>query len=487
MKSPATALRFLLAGAVLGWPLSGAGQDLSEAFRQAQDAVNQMRQNTGSYNSSSNYDSGAADRAARREEAAAEARAEKVRVDRVNSLKDQAEAAGKRGDAQEALRLARLSLSEAKSPKFRAMMEDWIKSLNTYIAKDDARRSALSTIESGNAAFQRKDYRETVALYRRALAIDPGIFSTESRNFLSDLEAYVKREDDSLAAAKVREANEARQRPAVTKLVAEARALIEEHPADALAKLDAALKLLPGDSETVKAWWWATAVLNLQQQKFEDAAKAIQTAGENSLDPALVTRWQERISAERQRQGGTVQAAYADLQLRLTPFQNTNTSAGPSTGLAFIGAGTVIKAGDQLMSAAATARNAGDLTVNYDVGGAAYAGSLPVVVASTSFALSERVRNDPRMIEATKELDTLQARRTQLDTEREELVKERNTAAGTARMAELTVKLEEKNRAYQNNLAAVAVQEQKVQRTKRTIDAEVEQPSTAKPAVTTTP
>ena len=90
--------------------------------------------------------------------------------------------------------------------------------------------------------------------------------------------------------------------------------------------------------------------------------------------------------------------------------------------------------------------------------------------------MSERVKNDPRMIKAQKDLKDIQTKRQKLDEQRTQLAIERNSATDPEKMKQLTKKLDKVEQDYQNNLLAEYKQKEKVEKLKRTIDAEVEKP-----------
>jgi tetratricopeptide (TPR) repeat protein len=139
--------------------------------------------------------------------------------------------------------------------------------------------------------------------------------------------------------------------------------------------------------------------------------------------------------------------------------------------------GTDTKAGDQLLSAAKTAEHNGDLTANYDKGTAKEAGSLVFPKAGVDLStFSEKAKKDPQLISMLKELDLLQARRTQLERERDELVKQRNGASGGAMMEQATAQLNKKEKEYQDNVALISQKTQDVEKRHREIDTEVEAP-----------
>lgn len=132
--------------------------------------------------------------------------------------------------------------------------------------------------------------------------------------------------------------------------------------------------------------------------------------------------------------------------------------------------GTNTRAGDQLKSAAAAAASGRDLKENYDTGGSSHAGSL---VAIDQGRFSSRVRNDPRMIEALKEISELQSKRSLLNSEREELIRERNLSNDKALMQNISEKLALKEKEYQINLKVISDKEVAVKKLHRKIDNEV--------------
>jgi hypothetical protein len=132
--------------------------------------------------------------------------------------------------------------------------------------------------------------------------------------------------------------------------------------------------------------------------------------------------------------------------------------------------GTDTKAGDQLLSAAATAKVNGDLTVNYDQGGAKGAGSLPVPTDSVDPAtFPSAVRNDPRMITELKNLDDLKTKGAALDAQLQQLVAERNQAKDPQKSADLSRQVDQKNNEKQANFAAIVQGEDTVKKVHRSI------------------
>ena len=136
--------------------------------------------------------------------------------------------------------------------------------------------------------------------------------------------------------------------------------------------------------------------------------------------------------------------------------------------------GTNTKAGDELLSAA----HSPDLRANYDGGGAKPAGSIEVPDKSSidPATFSPKVRNDQRMMSALKQLDELNAKRTQLNTELERLTVARGVEKDPHKSEELTRQLNQKNGDVQDTLLSITKAEATVAKTKRTIETEVEAP-----------
>lgn len=134
------------------------------------------------------------------------------------------------------------------------------------------------------------------------------------------------------------------------------------------------------------------------------------------------------------------------------------------------------KAGDQLLGAAATAGAHDDLTTNYDRGGGKTAGSFtkPSTFSADPRTFSPKVQHDKRMVDALKQLDALNAKRTQLSTELERLTVARGAERVPAKSQELTKQLNQKNDDFQVNLVSITKAEETVKKTKRTIETEVQ-------------
>lgn len=166
----------------------------------------------------------------------------------------------------------------------------------------------------------------------------------------------------------------------------------------------------------------------------------------------------------------------ADTKKGLLGTKDSNpTLEGRATGPATVGTDT--KAGDQLLSAAKTAEHAGDLTANYDRGTAVASGSLVFPKGGVDLSTySERAKKDPQVISMLKELDSLQARRSALEHERDALVKQRNDAANKVEMDKATAELDKKETEYQNNVTLISQKSKDLEKRHREIDTEVEAP-----------
>lgn len=151
------------------------------------------------------------------------------------------------------------------------------------------------------------------------------------------------------------------------------------------------------------------------------------------------------------------------------------TSALPSRNVP----GTETRAGNQLLSGNALAGAGQDLTTLYDIGGAPGAGSLPAITTSgrpemgVLAAYSEKVRKDPGMIGLARELTVMQAKRSTLEQERNQLVRLRNLTVDKAKTQELSVLVQEKEAAYQASLQEVFVQTEKLEERHREIDSTI--------------
>jgi len=86
---------------------------------------------------------------------------------------------------------------------------------------------------------------------------------------------------------------------------------------------------------------------------------------------------------------------------------------------------------------------------------------------------AKAVAADPRMIAVTRELEALRADGDRIDAEIDRLIQERNTTKDAAVAQTLTEKLEEKQRAKQNNLLQVYQTKEKTEKLRRAIEIEV--------------
>ena len=130
--------------------------------------------------------------------------------------------------------------------------------------------------------------------------------------------------------------------------------------------------------------------------------------------------------------------------------------------------GTDVKAGDQLMSAAASAANGANsnLAPNYDRGGATKAGSLTISgdAPVNPAAASNQIKDDPAA--PSTSLDDLKKERAKLKAELDQLTAARNAEKkDQAKMNELTRKLDQKQREQQANLQKIYDETQAVKKT----------------------
>jgi hypothetical protein len=235
---------------------------------------------------------------------------------RYDALHKQSAAAWERGDYREALRLNREKQALRDGPNVR----EGIARLEKYFADQAKIERGDNLNQQANSAKASGDSKLALKLYKQVLAIYPNP-SSEYRQFVADYEKQVEREAKELDERLKREAEaaerERRHRPKVERLRAEAMAMLDANPAEALAKLDAALKLLPGDTKATGDWWLAQASLALLEGRYDAAFEALKKTEGYGLDAGEIARWQGRIKDERARQGAEVQNAFDDLRKRL--------------------------------------------------------------------------------------------------------------------------------------------------------------------------
>jgi len=235
---------------------------------------------------------------------------------RYDAIHKQSAAAWERGDYREALRLFREKQALRDGPNVR----EGIAWLEKAIADQASNELGDKYNQQANSAQNNGDSKLALKLYKLALATYPNPTS-EYRQWVADYEKRVQREAKELDERLKREAEaaerERRHRPKVERLREEATALLDANPAEALAKLDASLKLLPGDTKATMDWWLAQASLALLEARYDAAFEALEKSKGHGLDAGEIARWQGRIKDERARQGAEVQNAFADLRQRL--------------------------------------------------------------------------------------------------------------------------------------------------------------------------
>jgi hypothetical protein len=245
---------------------------------------------------------------------------------RYDALHEQSAAAWERGDYPEALRLFREKQALRDGPNVREGIA-WLEKTIADQANFDRGNNLNQQANSANA---NGDSKLALKLYKQALATYPNP-SSGYRQWVADYEKQVEREAKELAERLKRETaaaeRERRHRPKVERLRVEAAALLDANPADALVKLDAALKLLPGDTKATGDWWLTQASLALLEGRYDAAFEALEKTKGYGLDAGEIGRWQSRIKDERARQGAEVQNAFADLRQRLVA-----TSVGTEPG-----------------------------------------------------------------------------------------------------------------------------------------------------------
>lgn len=324
---------------------------------------------------------------------------------------------------------------------------DYATALNLYqqaLAILPRDRDCLAAIPRtrGLMAYKKGDYASALDFYQQALAFLPGnryllnaVASTHGVMAAQQGEAAWNRKDFAAALAFYQQAFAYYPYDTWRNNIALARNALDNK--NATAKIQGIVENFPkADAQTSRAG-------NLSFDDFGSGPEDTKTGdtkkgqfGTNVSDPKLVGR-----------------------------------AAGPAT------VGTDTKAGDQLLSAAKTAEHGGDLTPNYDAGTAKAAGSLVFPKSGVDLSTySERAKKDPQVISMLKELDSLQARRSELEHERDELVKQRNVAVDKQAMDKATAELDKKEAEYQDSLALISKKTQDLEKRHREIDTKVEAP-----------
>ena len=236
------------------------------------------------------------------------------RIDKANKLLREAKAAARADNAHAALRLAREAQAMADDYKW---LSNWVRQLENYIAQEGERQRAVAARkvadaarEEANAAYDRGDWRAALVLYQRALATDTDSLSDYGKKRVKDLDQRLKKETEAAERERL-------HRPEVERLRAESRTLMDLRPAAALAKLDAALKLLPEDTKTSGDWWFAKANLDFRGGKYDEALQALQNAQNFSGELPEIARARAQVADERKRQGVVIESGFSELRQRL--------------------------------------------------------------------------------------------------------------------------------------------------------------------------
>ncbi|MES2907625.1 MAG: tetratricopeptide repeat protein [Pseudomonadota bacterium] len=256
------------------------------------------------------FDSGAARRAQERQERA-ELNA------RYDAIHKRSKIALESGDFQEALRLLREKQALRDGPAVR----EAIAGLEKHFADQANRELGDRYNQQAGRAYDSGDYKQALKLYRQALSTYPNA-TTEYRQFIANFERSVERIEKAHTEAIDRER---RHRPEVERLRAEAKTIMKLRPTEALAKLDAALKMLPDDTKVTADWWLAKANLSLHEGKYDEAIHALQSAQSFAGDSPEVVRARTQVTDERTRQGANIQYAFDELRQRLAAASSADT------------------------------------------------------------------------------------------------------------------------------------------------------------------
>lgn len=335
----------------------------------------------------------------------------------------------------------------------------------------------------GNAAYNAGNFETAEDYYRRALELLP-----DDQVYVRNLALAVERQgvvadnngNHLLAESYHRKALNIL--PATPEFIANLSSTLESegynaaqagHYSAAEGYYREALDLAPGNSETshnlssvlVKEGYELSA-----QNKNDEALRYYQEA--QALNPeSRDTSWLvSYMQSEIQREKAAVQSDIDRKQSVLSQAIQTKHDSGGTA------VGSDTKASDQLLSAAAHARDGEDLTINYDAGGAKKSGSLtwPDHSSIDPSTFTEQEKNDPKMVAVLGEMNDLQAKRSEMDTKIQQLTVERGREHDSQKMDELTQKLDKMNGEYQTTLAAIVDKTEDIRKTKRLIDTEQE-------------
>jgi hypothetical protein len=386
---------------------------------------------------------------------AAEAAARQDRANRAGALNDQAKVAVQAHNYREALRLFREQQRVIDGPKVRDL---------------------ISLMEALSLWTEAK----TAAEYRRALNLRPDWFTADNRIFVENLE----RQEAAARKAAEDAVQVARDRAAGSRLNDEAADLLAAGKMDeARDKLMEARRLSPDDKQINANYWIAWANLSLRNGNIDNMITYLESAVQWDPENTRAKELLARARGDRDNQRSAVQAGLAESRNRLLgggAVGNGPTVAGAfgsresNPALATRPAGKLgsnVMAGDQLMSAGHSASLDQDLSVNFDIGGAPAAGSLPMVDPST---MPPRILNDPRMSESLQQLSDLLAARAKIREERDALVDARNQAKDPVVMAALTKQVDTKQQEYAQAAPAIAAKQDSVAKLHRVISAEIE-------------
>jgi Tfp pilus assembly protein PilF len=310
--------------------------------------------------------------------------------------------------------------------------------------------------QQGKDAYYAGDYAGAESLYRQALKLDP------NEPLLTS----------NLAETQGARLNQQGNRAYETGDYAGAESLYRQ-----------ALKLDPNAPVIAKN---LAKLLNMLEQRRQEPANAsaIQQSIQNQAETLTPTPTADGLDFSDGKPDAPLKDAVSDAP---SDHDTHDTIAGPmGTRIAnphFVERvsvpvpGSDTNASDQLRATAHTAaKDPADLTKNYDEGGNKAAGHFirPTDPSIDPGTFSAVEKSDKRMISALQGLDDLQAKRSQLDKEVQQLTVDRNNEKDPRKSAALTQKVDKKNNEYQANLLAITEGEQTVKKVKRTIDTEEE-------------
>jgi len=348
-----------------------------------------------------------------------------------------------------------------------------------YPAAEAAFRSALKLMPSdvsvynalGDALRRQQRYKEAEVLYRDASRVDPN--DRDAQIGLGLLYYHQGRYTQAEAICRDlinKDTSAAKDYQVLSGLITN-RKLIEQNPNDDRAHRQMGT-LMESEDRYIEANAEYKKALQLNPSDDDTMGLIFRAA----INQEKVVRSMLRSQYPNASTEEFNQMAAAKLKEMYESYQSENNTADkPSTSAKAKEIGNIKAAEEARANVSATSLgNAGSVFDTKGVGVPARQQSTPVIAGSNT-DMSERAKNDPRMIGAQKEMDAIQSKLQDLDAQRTQLSKERNIATDSVTMEAISQKIDKVEKSYQTSLMDKYQQKEKMEKLKRTIDTEVEQ------------